>query len=162
MNAFFRLQNLTRSRFSFHSLIPLPFPFIDFPFSLSYLQSKNNPDYFYHWVRDAALVIDTVRKLWERTNDNKYRDIILDYIAHEKRIQERNDAQGGLGEPKYYMDGRPYDGPWGRPQNDGEQLENFGNWGALLSCLGQVQALTELLSLLFSISDLAEPNHPIV
>ena len=30
--------------------------------------------------------------------------------------------RGMIGEPKYYVDGKPFTGPWGRPQNDGPAL----------------------------------------
>ena len=82
--------------------------------------SRENPDYYYHWVRDAALVMKTVLDLQHQTG-NDYTDLLLDY-AQFSRNNQRARALGGLGEPKFYVDGKPYDGPWGRPQNDGPAL----------------------------------------
>lgn len=84
--------------------------------------SRKDPDYFYHWVRDAALVIDVVRQLSLREPGNgEYKQIFIDFVEFS-RFNQAQDAWGGLGEPKYYVDGMPYRGPWGRPQNDGPAL----------------------------------------
>jgi glucoamylase len=73
--------------------------------------SKVGPNYFYMWVRDAALVMNVV--------DN--RQLLLDYVDLELRHQT-GPAKSGLGEPKFNVDGTAYDGDWGRPQNDGPAL----------------------------------------
>lgn len=88
--------------------------------------SRQDPDYFFHWTRDAALVMDTVRRLGqgpkttpqfvEKTNSALFDFVIL------SRLHQMTEAPGDLGEPKYHVDGRPYTGPWGRPQNDGPAL----------------------------------------
>lgn len=36
--------------------------------------------------------------------------------------QSRLHSTVGLGEPKYYVNGQVYTGPWGRPQRDGPAL----------------------------------------
>jgi glucoamylase len=87
--------------------------------------SRENPDYYYHWVRDAALVMDVVNSLYNREQDpvkkESYKQTLLDFTRFSKSNQEV-ETLSGLGEPKYYVDGRAYLEPWGRPQNDGPAL----------------------------------------
>ncbi len=81
---------------------------------------KENPDYWYHWVRDAALVVDVVLSL-ENTENINSKEFLFDFVE-VTRINQNRSGFDGLGEPKYYVNGDPYDGPWGRPQNDGPAL----------------------------------------
>ncbi|MGZ3724648.1 MAG: glycoside hydrolase family 15 protein [Pseudobdellovibrio sp.] len=87
--------------------------------------SREKPNYYFHWVRDAALSMDAIVDLYKRTSspDDKknLEKKILNYIKFSQSNQ-RAGALTGLGEPKFYVDGRPYDLPWGRPQNDGPAL----------------------------------------
>ncbi|WP_127716158.1 glycoside hydrolase family 15 protein [Halobacteriovorax sp. HLS] len=87
--------------------------------------SKHNPNYYYHWVRDAALVMDVVNSLYNREQDpikkEIYKNTLMDFTRFSKSNQEV-ETLAGLGEPKYYVDGRAYLEPWGRPQNDGPAL----------------------------------------
>ncbi|KAI8849903.1 Six-hairpin glycosidase-like protein [Chytridium lagenaria] len=62
--------------------------------------------YFFHWIRDAALVMDV---LW-------------DFQSVTKINQGKLNSAGGFGEPKYFVNGEPFNGPWCRPQNDGPAL----------------------------------------
>ena len=81
--------------------------------------SKFKPNYYYHWVRDAALVMRSLDKTLE---DGKFKDVLFrDYIQlvdHHQSIPSLT----GLGEPKFNPDGTSYTKPWGRPQNDGPAL----------------------------------------
>jgi glucoamylase len=83
--------------------------------------SRSNPDYYYHWTRDAALTMDAVLNLYWRTHDSAYRNALMDYVEFS-RASQITAAPTGLGEPKFYVDGRAFEGPWGRPQNDGPAL----------------------------------------
>ena len=87
--------------------------------------STHNPNYFFHWVRDAALVMDVVLDLYEESGDpivsNHYERLLKDFVD-STLLRQKNSGLDGLGEPKYEVDGRPYTGPWGRPQNDGPAL----------------------------------------
>lgn len=87
--------------------------------------SREKPNYYFHWVRDAGLVMDVIIDLYHKTSNKDYKHQlerkILSYIDFSKQNQ-RADALTGLGEPKFYVDGRPYDLAWGRPQNDGPAL----------------------------------------
>jgi glucoamylase len=91
--------------------------------------SKNNPNYYYHWVRDAAIVTDIVITQYEQAQNDQdrmqYRGLLEKYIAFCQRIQTAQaDGQAvtGIGEPKYFVNGSVYNDGWGRPQNDGPAL----------------------------------------
>jgi glucoamylase len=83
--------------------------------------SRQNPDYFYHWRRDAALTMQEVVTLYSQASDpaqkQQYFKMLTDYAAFVKKTQSAS-ALTGLGEPKFNMDGTPFNGPWGRPQDD--------------------------------------------
>ena len=87
--------------------------------------SKAEPNYFYHWVRDAALVMSTIFDVMVVEQDpikkNLFKNLMFDFVA---RVKSNQEASGffNLGEPKYHVDGAPYTGPWGRPQHDGPAL----------------------------------------
>ena len=97
--------------------------------------SKADPNYFYHWVRDAALVMNTVfeaaLKETNQVRKEKLFSVVYDYV---ERVKNNQFVSGfwNLGEPKYHVDGRAFTGPWGRPQHDGPGLRaitliNFAN-----------------------------------
>ena len=90
--------------------------------------SKNDPGYFFHWARDAALVMNTVFDLLIRENDplkkNTYLTLLKEYALREKSYQDKS-TFFQLGEPKYNVDGELFTGPWGRPQHDGPGLRSI-------------------------------------
>jgi glucoamylase len=88
--------------------------------------SRSQPDYYYHWIRDAALVM---REVWDYRTlaPKRARSTLMDYAIFSRKNQltenrSGSPADGGLGEPKFEMNGAAYDQPWGRPQNDGPAL----------------------------------------
>jgi glucoamylase len=83
--------------------------------------SMKDPNYFFHWVRDAALTMDTVVQLYEKGGGQKLalRKLILDYATFSRKNQLTPNLSGGLGEPKFNVDGSAFNDPWGRPQSDG-------------------------------------------
>ena len=84
--------------------------------------SRSNPDYFYHWIRDGALVMDVVRQLAKNSTDpSNYNEMISDFATFSRQNQ-LSDTPSGLGEPKFYANGDVFSDPWGRPQNDGPAL----------------------------------------
>jgi len=87
--------------------------------------SRTNPDYFYHWTRDAALVMDVVVDFYRfsRSVPEKkfYLTTLSDYIQFTRQNQITQTLTG-LGEPKFNVDGSAFNAPWGRPQNDGPAL----------------------------------------
>lgn len=80
--------------------------------------STAGPDYFYSWVRDAALTIKVVisQPILDRT-------LVTNY-ANAEKVHQQNAAKSSSsqGEPKFNVDGSLFTGPWGRPQNDGPAL----------------------------------------
>lgn len=87
--------------------------------------SKHYPDYYYHWVRDAAIAMNLVVTWYEKDGGIEDKQRLLRYVDWVTTIQHQVETlpnQDILGEPKYYMDSRPYAGSWGRPQNDGPAL----------------------------------------
>lgn len=80
--------------------------------------STAGPNYFYSWVRDAALTMKVV--ISQPTLD---RTLATNYASAEK-VHQQNAAgsSAGQGEPKFNVDGSLFTGPWGRPQNDGPAL----------------------------------------
>ena len=81
--------------------------------------SRDNPNYYYHWVRDAALTMLTIEKL---ASTEPILWVQVEAFAHLTQMQQAQESPAGLGEVKYYPDGKPFVGPWGRPQNDGPAL----------------------------------------
>lgn len=93
--------------------------------------SRRDPDYYYHWVRDAGLVMEIVVGRYENPRDaaekERCRRMLLDYVALSRRHQTTDNLSGpafgrGLGEPKFNADGTVFTGGWGRPQNDGPAI----------------------------------------
>jgi len=87
--------------------------------------SRTAPDYFYHWIRDAALVMDSIVQVYGHTSGPMratLKQTITDYVAMSRRNQLTPNKSGGLGEPKFNVDGSAFNGDWGRPQNDGPAL----------------------------------------
>jgi glucoamylase len=119
--------------------------------------SRHQPDYYFHWVRDAALVMYQVVGLWEKaTGQDKERleTMLWDYVYFSRRNQLTDNPSGsqsnqfsGYGEPKFYVNGAVFWDDWGRPQNDGPALRSltlirFAN--ALLKVGRQYDVVTKL------------------
>lgn len=85
--------------------------------------SKHNPDYYYHWIRDSAIVIRIVISHYLEFLDTKSFKQIIDYIENESCLQSLN-CISGLGEPKFNVNRTTFDKAWGRPQNDGPALRS--------------------------------------
>ncbi|TGZ81816.1 putative glucoamylase [Ascodesmis nigricans] len=91
--------------------------------------STSSPDYYYQWTRDAALVYKTLLNTY--INGNTSMETLLEqYIDHQaglQRLETRSGGytSGGLGEPKFYVDGSAFNENWGRPQPDGPALRTI-------------------------------------
>lgn len=86
--------------------------------------SKSNPDYFYHWLRDASLTNRSLFAVYDATSDRGLQSRLLSnfysWVSFEKRTQENSlTASVGLGEPIFLVTGDVATKPWGRPQSDG-------------------------------------------
>lgn len=87
--------------------------------------SKYDPDYFFHWIRDAALVMDVVVGLYQTADngaDKKYFQNLVENYIRFSYSNQNTQTLSGLGEPKFHVNGNGFEGPWGRPQNDGPAL----------------------------------------
>ncbi|QMT61303.1 glycoside hydrolase family 15 protein [Legionella sp. PC997] len=87
--------------------------------------SKQNPDYYYDWVRDSAIAMSLIETWYESSHAIGYKERLFNYISWTQKLQHQYDPLPGqdiLGEPKFYINGSPFDGSWGRPQNDGPAL----------------------------------------
>jgi glucoamylase len=90
----------------------------------------HNPNYYYHWVRDAGLTMDTIVTMYENAQPQdqaKYFQYLSDYTSFSRSNQLTNNWSGGadglgLGEPKFNVDGSTFNENWGRPQNDGPAI----------------------------------------
>ncbi|KAF4979540.1 hypothetical protein FZEAL_4308 [Fusarium zealandicum] len=98
-----------------------------------------DPDYFYTWTRDAALVFKYVVERFTYQYDAGLQKLIQQYIASQAKLQGISNPSGslsdgaGLGEPKFNVDLSAYTGSWGRPQRDGPPLRatamiTYANW----------------------------------
>jgi len=97
--------------------------------------SKANPNYYYHWQRDAALSMDVLQHSGNSTNTSSpYDSYMKTYVEWIHQAQTKPDQNCDVrGEPKFMLDGTgdAYPGGWMRPQNDGSALRtvatvNFG------------------------------------
>jgi glucoamylase len=90
--------------------------------------SKENPDYYYHWTRDAALTMLLLIRLLDKEEYNSYynilRSYIQSYINNEISIIKKINLED-YGEPKFYVNREKYDKNWGRPQNDGPAIRSY-------------------------------------
>lgn len=94
--------------------------------------SKERPNYFYQWTRDAAITIGSLIEYLEDNefNENNYNLVfaIESYIANSYKLQRLDNKSGsweslaGLGEPKFMPDSSTFNLSWGRPQRDGPGL----------------------------------------
>jgi glucoamylase len=77
--------------------------------------TRNDPDYYWNWVRDAAIVAD-----WA-VSAGGYEPFLFDFVEFNRHLQTAP-AQEGLGEPRFSVHGHAFNGDWGRPQNDSPAL----------------------------------------
>ena len=85
---------------------------------------STTPPYKFHWIRDSALVMRVFIDMYLRTKDSTYFEYIINYIENETKVQDL-ETISGLGEPKININCSPYNGEWGRPQNDGPALRGI-------------------------------------
>ncbi|KAH9898805.1 carbohydrate-binding module family 20 protein [Xylariomycetidae sp. FL2044] len=97
--------------------------------------STEDPDYFYTWTRDAALVFTAIVERFTNSYDSELQAQIQNYIAAQAQLQAISDPSGslsdgtGLGEPKYEANLTAFTGDWGRPQRDGPALRAIAMTG---------------------------------
>ncbi len=91
--------------------------------------SHANPNYYFLWIRDSALTMQVVGKLYSLSTGSGgsgqqayLKKLLLEYVDLTQKIQLAPNRSGGLGEPKFNVDGSDFLGDWGRPQNDGPAI----------------------------------------
>ncbi|KAK6497230.1 Glucoamylase, intracellular sporulation-specific [Arthrobotrys conoides] len=87
--------------------------------------STHDPNYWYQWIRDASTVMEHVVGNYLR--DGSDLEYIKDWIESQEKLQKVDNpsggfSTGGLGEPKFHVDGSAFTESWGRPQRDGPPL----------------------------------------
>ncbi|CCH46510.1 Glucoamylase [Wickerhamomyces ciferrii] len=100
--------------------------------SPSHGEDTENPDYFYHWIRDAGLTYDSLYKLYKALPNRDSQaargieDYFIQFIAATIDEQKDKTAISGLAEPKWYAKNNTgYQLGWGRPQNDGPAVRAY-------------------------------------
>jgi glucoamylase len=86
--------------------------------------TPSEPDYFFHWVRDSALVMHALATLCAAGSSAQiavYDERIADFIRFSRTLQT-SAAPEGLGEVRFNMDGTQDFLLWNRPQFDGPAL----------------------------------------
>lgn len=87
--------------------------------------SQQNPNYYFDWVRDSAIAMGLIETWYENNHLAADKERLFHYVSWTRMIQQQNPPLPGqdiLGEPKFYINGYPFDGAWGRPQNDGPAI----------------------------------------
>ncbi|KAI0248612.1 glucoamylase [Lactifluus subvellereus] len=100
--------------------------------------SIKDPDYLFTWVRDSSLVFKVLVDQYTTGRDNSLRTLIDNFFTAEAALQQVSNPSGtvitgGLGEPKFHIDGTKITEDWGRPQRDGPALRSttlitYANW----------------------------------
>ncbi|MCX7338872.1 MAG: glycoside hydrolase family 15 protein [Alphaproteobacteria bacterium] len=111
-------------------------------------------DYIFHWVRDAAIVMQEVVFLYKQAQGDektKFHDYLIRYINFEQESQNQAHQQNkkdtrkdALGEPKYNIDGTIWQKPWRRPQNDGPAFRAL-TMMSVVDALGSSDALIDII-----------------
>ncbi|KAK4175950.1 family 15 putative glycoside hydrolase [Triangularia setosa] len=90
--------------------------------------SRANPDYWYTWTRDAALVFKGIADAFARNYTADLHTQLKNFVGSQAKLQGVGNPSGGLsdgqglGEAKFMVDLKEYTGEWGRPQRDGPPL----------------------------------------
>lgn len=93
--------------------------------------SKENPPYYFHWTRDAGLVMLNLARIMLDRDDlltDKIKMKFIEYLNFEYEcLCIKHECISGPGEAKYCVNATPFKEPWGRPQNDGPAIRILGN-----------------------------------
>ncbi|THC96494.1 hypothetical protein EYZ11_004038 [Aspergillus tanneri] len=100
--------------------------------------NTKDPNYYYTWTRDAALTARCLVDIVVSSADPTLQSAVQDYISFQADLQAVSNPSGGLlsgglGEPKFNVDGSAFTDSWGRPQRDGPALRAmtlmaYSNW----------------------------------
>jgi glucoamylase len=92
--------------------------------------NRFSQDYQFHWTRDAAITMHYLVSSYSSASNAErraLRDYFMNYINFERMVQKQvsNPGEQTLGQPKFNIDTTVWEGPWGRPQNDGAALRAY-------------------------------------
>ncbi|KAK7048627.1 Glucoamylase [Favolaschia claudopus] len=96
--------------------------------------SKVDPDYVFTWVRDSSLVFKVIIDQFTSGEDTTLLGQIQNFITAETALQQVSNpsgtiSTGGLGEPKFEIDGTAFTGSWGRwPRPPIHLHDRLANW----------------------------------
>ncbi|KAF7348335.1 Glucoamylase [Mycena sanguinolenta] len=96
--------------------------------------STVNPNYLYTWVRDSSLVFKVIIDQFTTGQDTTLQDQIQNFITAETNLQQVSNpsgtvSTGGLGEPKFNVDGTAFTDPWGDgPALRSTSMITYANW----------------------------------
>lgn len=139
-------------------------------------EEDENENYYFQWPRDGALCLrEVVRRFILAQNGSligvhgerskELEVIIRDFITMNAKLQHTANPSGafetgGLGEPKFNVDGSPFEADWGRPQNDGPALRAVSllNYANYLVNTKDPAALQYVISVLFRPSAAHSPT----
>lgn len=95
------------------------------PGSIVASPQTQDPNYYFHWIRDSALVIQALSHLLpyvtDTSNEVQIRQFIGDFISLSSTLQHLPGSYG-LGETRFNVDGSIDQSTWPRPQFDGPAL----------------------------------------
>jgi glucoamylase len=98
------------------------------PGSILASSSKQNPDYYFNWTRDAALTADALVEWLQITSSPEAKQALQhflnDYIEFILKTQN-NESHFGPGDPRVNVDGTVDLIQWSRPQRDGPALQSL-------------------------------------
>ncbi|KAM0790789.1 hypothetical protein ACM66B_004637 [Microbotryomycetes sp. NB124-2] len=114
-----------QERTSWHRLLDNIHPPETDPGCIVASPSRQEPNYFFQWTRDSALVMHTLVDQFKKTGH--FRDKVDEYVQESQKLQHLDTVLGGfheqgLGDVKYNVDGTPFTDSWCRPQPDGPAL----------------------------------------
>lgn len=94
---------------------------------------RGEPDYYFHWVRDGALTMNTVFDILNRRGDDAEMIRRFTNYTELSRLHQATPTLSSLGEPKFHVDGSAFNEEWCRPQNDSPALRaiallRYVNW----------------------------------
>ena len=95
------------------------------PGSLIASPEDKDPNYYFHWIRDSALVTDSLVRLLPHvknsSSENRIREFIENFAVFSRRLQN-SPTPYGAGETRFNVDGSVDSSRWPRPQFDGPAL----------------------------------------
>src|ERR1700722_11023728 len=85
----------------------------------------DDPNYYFHWIRDSALDVQSLSRLLpyvkNTTSEARIREFIEDFVNFSDALQQAPTPYG-LGETRFNVDGSIDRSSWPRPQFDGPAL----------------------------------------